>query len=106
MMEHAYYVRPAEEGECETRHVLRLAAAVAPYKCTLLPMDQRIGRDDKYQDMKDELRGKLAAQGLSYTLDESGATLGKRYARNDELGIPFAVTFDFDTLKDKTVTVR
>ena len=39
-------------------------------------------------------------------MDDTGVTVGKRYARTDECGIPFAITIDFDTLKDETVTLR
>ena len=39
-------------------------------------------------------------------MDDSGQTIGKRYARTDEIGIPFAITIDFDTLNDQTVTLR
>ena len=44
--------------------------------------------------------------GVSNKVDDSGQTVGKRYARTDECGIPFAITVDFDTLKDDTVTLR
>lgn len=43
---------------------------------------------------------------MSNKVDDSGQTVGKRYARTDECGIPFAITVDFDTLKDDTVTLR
>ena len=48
----------------------------------------------------------LTRQGVSSKIDESGQSIGRRYARTDECGIPFAVTVDFDTLKDQTVTLR
>ena len=44
--------------------------------------------------------------GVSNKVDDSGVSVGKRYARTDECGIPFAITVDFDTLKDDTVTLR
>ncbi len=44
--------------------------------------------------------------GVSNKVDDSGQTVGKRYARTDECGIPFAITVDFETLKDDTVTLR
>lgn len=44
--------------------------------------------------------------GISAKVDDSGSSIGKRYARNDELGTPFAVTIDFQTLQDGTVTLR
>ena len=43
---------------------------------------------------------------LATRVDKSSAALGRRYARSDELGVPFAITVDFDTLKDDTVTIR
>merc|ERR1712226_178245 len=89
-----------------TRGVLAFTPVSAPYKCTLLPLDQRINRHDKYTSLTTEFRKELSLLGMSYTIDESGATIGRRYARNDELGIPFAITFDFPSLEDMTVTVR
>lgn len=48
----------------------------------------------------------MIAAGVTSKVDDSGQSVGKRYARTDECGIPFAITVDFDTLKDETVTVR
>lgn len=48
----------------------------------------------------------LTRAGVSSKIDDSGQTIGKRYARTDECGIPFAITVDFDTLGDNTVTLR
>jgi glycyl-tRNA synthetase len=48
----------------------------------------------------------LIRNGVSSKVDDSGQSVGKRYARTDECGIPFAITVDFDTLKDDTVTLR
>lgn len=48
----------------------------------------------------------LTRAGVSSKIDDSGSTIGKRYARTDECGIPFAITVDFDTLKDESVTLR
>ena len=48
----------------------------------------------------------LIKAGISNKVDDTGVTVGKRYARTDECGIPFAITVDFDTLKDDTVTLR
>ena len=48
----------------------------------------------------------LIRHGVSSKVDDSGQSVGKRYARTDECGIPFALTVDFDTLKDETVTMR
>jgi len=59
----------------------------------------RIVRECEYAGMRDALRATLSEQGLQYKVDESGASIGKRYARSDELGIPFAITIDEDCLK-------
>ena len=48
----------------------------------------------------------MTKAGISSKIDDSGQTIGKRYARTDECGIPFAITVDFETLKDETVTLR
>lgn len=48
----------------------------------------------------------LTRAGVSSKIDDSGVSIGKRYARTDECGIPFAITVDFDTIKDNTVTLR
>jgi glycyl-tRNA synthetase len=48
----------------------------------------------------------LIREGVTSKIDDSGQTVGKRYARTDECGIPFAITVDFDTLNDNTVTLR
>lgn len=108
VLEHIYYVRKGGDGEDEkqTRAVLAFTPTAAPYKCVILPLDQRISRHDNYLGMMNEFRKEIALLGMSYTIDESGATIGRRYARNDEIGIPFAVTFDFTTLEDSTVTMR
>ena len=48
----------------------------------------------------------LTRSGISSKIDDSGQTIGKRYARTDECGIPFAITVDFDTLTEESVTLR
>ena len=54
----------------------------------------------------DEIAADLMDSDLATRVDKSSAALGRRYARADEIGVPFAVTVDFDTLKDGTVTIR
>ena len=54
----------------------------------------------------DEIAAELMDSDLSTRVDKSSAALGRRYARSDELGVPFAVTVDFQTLADETVTLR
>jgi glycyl-tRNA synthetase len=49
---------------------------------------------------------KLRSAGISSRIDDSTASIGKRYSRNDELGTPFGITLDFQTIKDGTITLR
>jgi glycyl-tRNA synthetase len=97
LLEHVYYVRP--DG---VRRVLRLPAFVAPYKCVVLPLGAKIVP----AELVDDVRRALRQAGLSHQTDSSGVSIGKRYARVDELGVPYAVTLDPVTVKDGTVTVR
>jgi glycyl-tRNA synthetase len=90
----------AEKGESETRVVLKLHPKLAPVKVAVLPLvkDEKLIKIAKgiHKDLK---------QNWNSMYDEVG-TIGRRYRRQDEIGTPFAVTIDFDTLKDKKVTVR
>lgn len=107
-LEHSYYARPKDPSneDKQIRAVLAFPPIIAPYKLTILPQDQRVGRDPKYVELLGLIKSKVSALGHSSTIDDSNATLGKRYSRNDELGIPFACTIDFDSPKDDTVTLR
>ena len=87
-----------EVGENDTRVVLRLKPHLAPYKVAILPLSKKLG--DKADEVYSELIKKFPC-----TYDESGS-IGKRYRRQDEIGTPFCVTIDFDTLEDNAVTVR
>ncbi len=87
--------------EGETRIVMRFPAWIAPVKAAILPLvknDLKVVY--KAKEIYDELKTEFACE-----YDESG-TVGKRYRRHDEIGTPFAVTVDFDTLEDNKVTVR
>ena len=53
-----------------------------------------------------KLTAKFRRLGISNKIDDSSASIGKRYARNDELGTPFGITIDFQTVKDSTITLR
>ena len=48
----------------------------------------------------------LKSRGISHKIDDSGGSIGRRYARTDEIGIPFGVTIDFDTVQSNSATVR
>ena len=88
------------------RSVLCFPPEIAPVKCALLSLDMRVARDEKYEEMSRALASALSAKGISSKRDDSGVAIGRRYARSDELGIPFGVTFDFDTFTDNCVTIR
>jgi glycyl-tRNA synthetase len=114
IFEHSYYARPKEENsdDKQTRGVLALVPSIAPYKVTILPLDQRITRDERYAKVFRTLREMFSMEAgsdackITWTTDDTGAALGKRYARNDELGICFAITIDFDTFDDNKCTLR
>jgi glycyl-tRNA synthetase len=97
-LEHAYH---EEMVRGEERIVLKLARAVAPVTVAVLPLLSKEPLTGKARKVALELKDK----GFYIEYDESG-TIGKRYRRNDEIGTPFSVTVDFDTMEDDTVTVR
>jgi glycyl-tRNA synthetase len=102
ILEHTFYVREGEVKEGDlSRSVLALPALIAPYKAIVCPLDGRIDREHV-----DPIAHSLTAQGLSAFVDDSSQSIGKRYSRADELGVPFALTFDYESLNDKQVTVR
>lgn len=87
-----------EEIDGETRVVLHLHPALAPVKVAILPLQKQL------VEKADEIF-KTLSKKYSCEFDLSGS-IGKRYRRQDEIGTPFCVTVDFDTLEDNTVTVR
>ena len=87
-----------EEIDGETRVVLHLHPALAPVKVAILPLQKQL------IEKADEIF-KTLSKKYSCEFDLSGS-IGKRYRRQDEIGTPFCVTVDFDTLEDNTVTVR
>ncbi len=87
-----------EIAEGDTRTVLHLHPALAPYKVAILPLSKKIS--DKAKEVYEKLSKKFMCD-----YDEAGS-IGKRYRREDEIGTPYCVTVDFDTLEDNTVTIR
>jgi len=85
----------------EQRTYLSLPPEVAPTTVGVFPLMDRDGLGERARAIERELR----AAGLSVAYDDSGA-IGRRYRRQDEIGTPFCVTVDYDTLADDTVTVR
>jgi glycyl-tRNA synthetase len=89
-----------EEVEGRQRTLLRLHPRLAPVKVAVLPLVSRDGMPEKARAVYEEVRRRLPAE-----YDEGG-TIGRRYRRQDEIGTPWGVTIDGDTLKDDTVTLR
>ena len=87
-----------ELSEGDVRVVLRLHPALAPVKCAVLPLSKKLS--EKALELYDQL-----AKEFNVDFDETGS-IGKRYRREDEIGTPFCITYDFDTETDGCVTVR
>ena len=87
-----------ELGEGDTRIVLHLHPALAPYKAAILPLSKKIN------DKADEVF-QILAKAFPVDYDDAGS-IGKRYRRQDEIGTPYCITVDFDTLEDNQVTIR
>ena len=92
----AYDEEQLENGE--TRIVMHFEPQIAPYKVCVLPLQKNLS--EKAKEVYSTLKKKFMC-----TYDEAGS-IGKRYRRQDEIGTPFCVTIDFDTLEKGTVTVR
>ena len=84
----------------EKRTVLRLHPAMAPVTVAVLPLLRKDGHPEVAREVYESLRSRLSAE-----YDEGGA-IGRRYRRQDEIGTPYAVTVDHQTLEDRTVTLR
>ncbi|MBO9667237.1 MAG: glycine--tRNA ligase [Bdellovibrio sp.] len=89
-----------ENGKEDTRIVMGFHPEIAPYKVAILPLSKK----EELTSIADKLRDQVA-EDFDVTYDET-ASIGKRYRRQDEIGTPFCVTIDFDTINDQAVTVR
>lgn len=87
-----------EITEGDTREVLRLHPAIAPYKVAVLPLMKKI--NEGALEIFDQL-----AQKFSVDYDEAGS-IGKRYRRQDAIGTPFCITYDYESIEEGTVTIR
>lgn len=95
--EHNFKERDAQ------RTYLALPPVIAPYKCSVLPLST----NDEFKPFTRKLSLMLTNAGISHKIDDSAGSIGRRYARTDEIAIPFAITIDFDSLKEPhTVTLR
>ncbi|HET9896373.1 MAG TPA: glycine--tRNA ligase [Streptosporangiaceae bacterium] len=91
---------PDAKGAMEKRTVLRLDYRLAPVKVAVLPLSRNADLSPKARDVADSVRKRWNAE-----FDDAGA-IGRRYRRQDEIGTPYCVTVDFDSLSDNAVTVR
>jgi glycyl-tRNA synthetase len=97
-LEHAF--RKEKKGDDE-RSYLQLPPKIAPYFIAVYPLVKKDGLKEKAQEIADTLQN----MQFDVFFDEKGS-VGKRYARMDEIGVPFAITVDYDTMKDNSVTLR
>jgi len=91
---------PNTKGGVDVRTVLKLDPRLAPVKAAVLPLSRNEALSPKARDLAAELRGLWNVE-----FDDAGA-IGRRYRRQDEIGTPFCITVDFDTLEDQAVTIR
>ncbi|HEX8971597.1 His/Gly/Thr/Pro-type tRNA ligase C-terminal domain-containing protein, partial [Oryzihumus sp.] len=91
---------PNTKGGVDKRVVLKLDKRLAPVKAAVLPLSRNADLTPKARDLAAQLR-----QHWNIEFDDAGA-IGRRYRRQDEIGTPFCITVDFDTLEDHAVTVR
>ena len=98
VMEHCFKVREKDTK----RTYFNFPPAVAPYKVSILPLIANA----EFLKFVEPIRKVLVQNGISYKIDETSDSIGRRYARTDEIGIPFGITIDDVTVKDNTVTLR
>jgi glycyl-tRNA synthetase len=98
ILEHSFYIRSSDRN----RHVLSLNPIIAPYKVALLPI---LANDDAFLDYLPKVTSILKKYKISYKVD-TVAAIGRRYARMDEIGCPFDITIDHESLKTDGVTLR
>mmetsp|Transcript_351 Transcript_351/g.416 ORF Transcript_351/g.416 Transcript_351/m.416 type:complete len:638 (+) Transcript_351:100-2013(+) len=98
LLEQSFYTREKDEQ----RGVLALKPIVAPVKCSILPLLSK----SQFVDRCKPIQRMLTQNGISSKIDDSSTAIGKKYARTDEIGIPFGITIDHTTLENETVTLR
>lgn len=96
---HSYTEDVSEEGE--TRAYFKLPAKIAPIKAVVLPLVSK----EPLVGIAENIEITLRENGFVTSFETSG-TIGKRYARADEIGVPFAITVDYDSVDDNKVTIR
>lgn len=98
VLEHNFWTRPEDAA----RGVLSFPPLVAPSKVLVVPLSN----NEQFEPITAEIIAELRALGIPSKADDSSVSIGKRYARNDEMGTPFGVTIDFQTVKDGSITLR
>ncbi|MGA8790289.1 MAG: His/Gly/Thr/Pro-type tRNA ligase C-terminal domain-containing protein, partial [Paenarthrobacter sp.] len=91
---------PNAKGGVDVRTVLKLDPRLAPVKAAVLPLSRNEDLSPKAKALGAQLR-----KNWNIDFDDAGA-IGRRYRRQDEIGTPFCITVDFDTLEDQAVTIR
>ncbi|HEX9226592.1 MAG TPA: His/Gly/Thr/Pro-type tRNA ligase C-terminal domain-containing protein, partial [Arthrobacter sp.] len=91
---------PNAKGGVDIRTVLKLDPRLAPVKAAVLPLSRNEDLSPKAKDLAAQLR-----KSWNIEFDDAGA-IGRRYRRQDEIGTPFCITVDFETLDDQAVTIR
>ena len=91
---------PNTKGGVDKRSVLRLDKRIAPVKAAVLPLSRNADLSPKARDLAHQLR-----QSWNVEFDDAQA-IGRRYRRQDEIGTPYCITIDFETLEDQAVTIR
>ena len=90
------------EKEDEQYTILSLDPSVAPYDLVVLPLFDKDGMGEMARELLDQI---VSINGVIADIDTS-RSIGRRYARSDEIGVPWAVTVDHQSLDDRTVTIR
>ncbi|EEC19534.1 glycyl-tRNA synthetase, putative [Ixodes scapularis] len=99
VFEHSFRVRDGDEQ----RTYLSLPPAVAPLKCSVLPLSN----NPEFAKFVQRISSALTQHDVPHKVDDSSGSIGRRYARTDEVAVPFGITVDFDTLKEPaTATLR
>lgn len=99
LLEHSFRMR---EGD-EQRSYFSLPPVVAPLKCSVLPLSNNA----EFTPFVKKISSALTSVDISHKVDDSSGSIGRRYARTDEIAIPYGITIDFDTLKEPhSVTLR
>uniref|UniRef100_A0A224XJA3 Glycine--tRNA ligase n=1 Tax=Panstrongylus lignarius TaxID=156445 RepID=A0A224XJA3_9HEMI len=98
VLEHNFRTRQTDEQ----RNYLTIPACVAPLKCSVLPLSSNA----EFQPFVKQLSASLRQEDISHKVDDSSGSIGRRYARTDEIAVPYGITIDFDSVGDNTVTLR